>query len=51
VEVRDIKVSRNEGDVAVVGSGVKPGVIVVTVGQLRLAPGAKVGIADAKAAE
>jgi len=51
VEVRDIKVSRNEGDVAVVGSGVKPGDIVVTVGQLRLAPGAKVAIADAKAAE
>jgi multidrug efflux system membrane fusion protein len=51
VEMRDIKVSRNEGDFAVVGSGVKPGDTVVTVGQLRLAPGAKVAIADTKAAE
>jgi len=51
VEMRDIKVSRNEGDFAVIASGVKPGDTVVTVGQLRLAPGAKVTIADAKAAE
>jgi multidrug efflux system membrane fusion protein len=51
VEVRDIKVLRNEGDFSVVASGVKPGETVVTVGQLRLAPGAKVTIADAKAAQ
>jgi membrane fusion protein, multidrug efflux system len=51
VEVRDIKVLRNEGDSSVVASGVKPGETVVTVGQLRLAPGAKVTIADAKAAQ
>jgi multidrug efflux system membrane fusion protein len=51
VEVRDIKVLRSEGDFSVVASGVKPGETVVTVGQLRLAPGAKVTIADAKAAE
>ena len=49
VEMRDIKLSRSEGDFAVVASGVKPGDTVVTVGQLRLAPGAKVTIADAKA--
>jgi multidrug efflux system membrane fusion protein len=49
VELRDVKVSRSEGDFSVVASGVKPGDTVVTVGQLRLAPGTKVAIADAKA--
>ncbi|MEO9163866.1 MAG: efflux RND transporter periplasmic adaptor subunit [Casimicrobiaceae bacterium] len=51
VELRDVKVSRSEGDFSVVASGIKPGDTVVTVGQLRLAPGTKVAIADAKAAE
>lgn len=51
VELRDIKLSRSEGDFSVVASGVKPGDTVVTVGQLRLAPGTKVAIADAKASE
>jgi multidrug efflux system membrane fusion protein len=42
VELRNIKVVRAEGDETVVGAGLKPGEQVVTVGQLRLAPGSKV---------
>jgi multidrug efflux system membrane fusion protein len=41
-ELRNIKIARTEGDDAVVASGLKPGDQVVTVGQLRLAPGMKV---------
>jgi multidrug efflux system membrane fusion protein len=51
VDMRDVKVARSEGDFTVVASGVKPGDTVVTVGQLRLAPGTRVAIADAKASE
>jgi membrane fusion protein, multidrug efflux system len=51
VELRDVKVSRSEGDFSIVASGVKPGDTVVTVGQLRLAPGTKIAIADVKASE
>lgn len=51
VDMRDVKVARSEGDFAVIASGVKPGDTVVTVGQLRLAPGTKVAIADVKASE
>jgi len=51
VQLRDIKVARSEGDFAVIASGVKPGDTVVTIGQLRLAPGTKITIADAKASE
>jgi multidrug efflux system membrane fusion protein len=51
VDVRDIKVARSEGDISVMASGLKPGETVVTVGQLRLAPGTKITIADAKASE
>jgi membrane fusion protein, multidrug efflux system len=51
VDLRDIKVARNEGDISVMASGLKPGETVVTVGQLRLAPGTKITIADAKASE
>ncbi len=47
-DLRDVKVERTEGDVAVIASGLAPGDTVVTVGQLRLAPGSKVSIADAK---
>jgi membrane fusion protein, multidrug efflux system len=47
VELRDVKVARTEGDDAVIASGLRPGERVVTVGQLRLAPGIKVTI-DAK---
>ena len=42
VEMRRIKVARTEGDDTVVASGLKPGDQVVTVGQLRLAPGTRV---------
>jgi len=51
VQLRDVKVARSEGDFAVLASGVKPGETVVTVGQLRLAPGTKITVADAKASE
>jgi len=51
VDLRDVKVARSEGDISVMASGLKPGETVVTVGQLRLAPGTKITIADAKASE
>jgi membrane fusion protein, multidrug efflux system len=44
VELRVIKVARTEGDDTVVVSGLAPGEHVVTVGQLRLAPGSKVSV-------
>ena len=47
VEVRNIKMSRSEGDDAIVASGLSPGEQVVTVGQLRLAPGMKVTVGKA----
>ena len=45
VELRNIKISRAEGDETVVASGLQPGDQVVTVGQLRLAPGSRVSLA------
>src|SRR6266702_8695686 len=42
VELRNIKISRAEGDDTVVAAGLQSGDQVVTVGQLRLAPGTKV---------
>ncbi|HEX8009849.1 MAG TPA: efflux RND transporter periplasmic adaptor subunit [Casimicrobiaceae bacterium] len=47
VELRDIKIARAEGDDTVVASGLAPGDQVVTVGQLRLAPGTKVDLRKA----
>jgi multidrug efflux system membrane fusion protein len=47
-ELRDIKVARTEGDDTVVASGLQPGDQVVTVGQVRLAPGTKVSPAKPK---
>ena len=44
-ELRNIKVTRAEGDDTVVASGLQPGDQVVTVGQVRLAPGTKVSVA------
>jgi multidrug efflux system membrane fusion protein len=41
-ESRDVTISRTIGDQAVVASGVQAGEVVVTDGQLRLTPGAKV---------
>ena len=50
VELRNIKVARAEGDDTVVASGLVPGEQVVTVGQLRLSPGAKVTLGAAASA-
>ena len=44
VESRPVKVSRTQGALAIVSAGLQPGERVVTDGQLRLAPGAKVEI-------
>lgn len=44
VESRPVTVSRTHGAVAVVANGLQPGEKVVTDGQLRLAPGARVEI-------
>jgi multidrug efflux system membrane fusion protein len=44
VESRPVKVSRTHGSLAVVSAGLQAGERVVTDGQLRLAPGAKVEI-------
>ena len=43
-ELRNIKITRAEGDETVVSSGLEPGDQVVTVGQVRLAPGTKVSL-------
>ena len=48
VELRNIKVARAEGEDTVVAGGLQPGDQVVTVGQLRLAPGTKVNPAKAQ---
>lgn len=42
VEVRPVTVQRSEGDLAVIATGLAKGEQVVTQGQLRLTPGAKV---------
>jgi multidrug efflux system membrane fusion protein len=44
-EVRAVEVERNDGDDAIIAKGLQKGELVVTKGQLRLAPGAKVTIA------
>lgn len=41
-EMRDVTVSRNAGGMAAVTGGIEPGEVVVTEGQLRLLPGARV---------
>lgn len=43
-ELRPVTVSRTVGSDSVIASGVKPGETVVTDGQLRLVPGAKVSV-------
>jgi len=50
VELRNIKVSRAEGDYTVIASGLATGDQVVTVGQLRLAPGSRVSVSKVPAA-
>jgi multidrug efflux system membrane fusion protein len=44
VEVRKVTIARVEGDLAVLGQGLAAGEQVVTRGQLRLVPGAKVAV-------
>jgi multidrug efflux system membrane fusion protein len=44
VESRPVKVSRTYGKLTIVSAGIEPGERIVTDGQLRLAPGAKVEI-------
>jgi len=47
VTLRDIKIQRADGEDTIIASGLKPGEQVVTVGQLRLAPGIRVNPAKA----
>jgi len=47
VAMRNIKVQRADGDDTIIADGLKPGEQVVTVGQLRLAPGTRVSPARA----
>lgn len=49
VESRPVTVRRTHGSLAIVASGVRPGEKVVTDGQLRLAPGARVEIKSGRA--
>jgi membrane fusion protein, multidrug efflux system len=44
VELRKVRVDRNDGDMTVIAAGLKPGEIVVTEGQLRLTDHAKVNV-------
>ena len=50
VELRPVQVSRNWGGLAVVTSGLAPGEVVVTEGQVRLSPGARASIRPAAGA-
>ena len=46
-QVQQVKVARTMGDTAVIASGLQPGQRVITDGQLRIVPGAKVEIKNA----
>jgi len=46
VELRPVTVARTHGDDSIIRSGVKPGEIIVTDGQLRLIPGSRVSIKE-----
>ena len=48
VALREVKVARTEGDDSVVTSGLAAGDVVVTAGQLRLAPGTRVTTGGAR---
>ena len=48
VEMRPVKVGRQQGSDAVIASGISPGDEVVTDGQLRLTPGARITEAGAR---
>ncbi len=46
VELRNVAVNRSDDKISVIDSGLKPGETVVTDGQVRLTPGAKVAISN-----
>ena len=46
VDMRPITVTQTENNMALIGSGLKAGEEVVTAGQFKLRPGAKVLVAD-----
>ena len=46
-QTRDVTVSRTVGDIAIITKGLSPGEMVVTDGQIRITPGAKVQIKGA----
>ena len=48
VEMRPVEVARTAGTETIVKQGVKPGETVVTDGQLRLVPGSRITVKDAK---
>jgi len=50
-QTRDVTVARTVGDIAIIAKGLSPGEMVVTDGQLRLTPGAKVQIKGAPNAD
>ena len=47
-DIRKVKVGRTVGDMTIVTEGLNPGELVVTSGQLRVSPGAKVNIVEAR---
>ena len=47
VEMRKVVVQRTTGERSIISSGLQPGEQVVTVGQVRLAPGTKVSVGKA----
>lgn len=49
VEMREVSVSRQQGDLMIIADGLKAGEQVVTEGQLRLSPGARVTTSSAPA--
>ena len=51
VEMRPVVVAHTVADGAVIKSGVKPGEVVITDGQLRLVPGAKVKVKNGEAGQ
>jgi multidrug efflux system membrane fusion protein len=51
VELRTVKIARTAGAETVIKEGVKPGESVVTDGQLRLVPGSRINIKEARAPE
>ena len=47
VSTKPVTVARTQGDNAIIATGVEPGDVVITDGQIRLSPGAKVVVRSA----